>query len=210
MRDKRLAYAATRRGHAAAMRRKARLRLLAAVAAMVLVLAAGVLVLGKLQRKPSETPLVVEYVSLISQYAREYDLEPAYLAAVIMAESSYNPQAVSSADARGLMQLLPSTAEWIAGKLDEEFATENLFDPETNVRYGSWYLHFLMQRYDGDKRCASAAYHAGQGTVDSWLQDARYSQDGETLEVIGYASTDTYVNRVLKFYERYMPIYAEM
>ena len=125
-----------------------------------------------------------------------------------MAESSYRPEAVSSVDAQGLMQILPSTAEWIAGKLDETYTEGCLFDPETNIRYGCWYLGFLMRRYDGDMRCSSSAYHAGQGTVDKWLADPNYSSDGKTLDVIGYDSTNTYVNRVLRYYEQYEEIYA--
>ena len=106
------------------------------------------------------------------------------------------------------MQILPSTAEWIAGKLDETYTEGCLFDPETNIRYGCWYLGFLMRRYDGDMRCSSSAYHAGQGTVDKWLADPNYSSDGKTLDVIGYDSTNTYVNRVLRYYEKYEEIYA--
>ena len=82
----------------------------------------------------------MEYEALIRAYAAENGLDPAYPAAVIMAESSYQPEAVSSANAQGLMQLLPDTAAWIAGKFGEEYAEGMLFDPETNIRYGCWYL----------------------------------------------------------------------
>ena len=150
----------------------------------------------------------VAYEDLIRAQAAENDLDPAYPAAVILAESSYQPEAVSSANAQGLMQLLPDTAEWIAGKFDETYAEGCLFDPETNVKYGCWYLGFLMRRYNGDMTCASAAYHAGQGTVDRWLADPAYSADGATLDKIGYDSTETYVQRVLRYYEKYAEIYA--
>ena len=106
------------------------------------------------------------------------------------------------------MQLLPSTAEWIAGKLGETYAEGSLFNPETNIRYGCWYLGFLMQRYHGDMRLSSSAYHAGQGTVDKWLQNPDYSPDGVTLAVIPYETTDTYVQRVLRYYEKYAELYA--
>ena len=152
----------------------------------------------------------MEYQDLILQYAAENDLPPAYVASVILAESSYRPDAVSSADAQGLMQLLPSTAEWIAGKFDETYVDGCLFDPQTNIRYGCWYLGFLMKRYNGDKRCSSAAYHAGQGTVDKWLMDPECSKDGQTLDVIPYSTTDTYVQRVLKYYEKYEKLYAKL
>ena len=150
----------------------------------------------------------MSYEALIRSNAGAFGLEPAYVAGVVLAESSFDPEAVSSADARGLMQLLPSTAGWIAEKLGEEFSEERLFDPETNLRYGCWYLQFLMNRYSDIKKNASAAYHAGQGTVDKWLGNPEYSADGITLDVIPYASTDAYVQRVLDNYEKYSELYA--
>ena len=150
----------------------------------------------------------MEYTDLIRRYAGDNGLEPAYVASVILAESSYDPQAVSSVNAQGLMQLLPSTAEWIAGKLGETYTEGCLFDPETNLRYGCWYLGFLMARYNGDMRLSSSAYHAGQGTVDKWLENPEYSPDGASLAVIPYDTTNTYVQRVLKYDEKYAELYA--
>ena len=183
------------------------------LAGTVAVLMLGFLALGArilLDRHPELTVQTypVEYEDLIREYAQANGLEPAYVAAVILAESSYRPEAVSSADARGLMQIVPSTGEWIAGKLDETFFEEALFDPATNIRYGCWYLGFLMDRYGGDMRCASAAYHQGQGTVDAWLRDPALSSDGRTLDRIDSSATEKYVDRILKYYEQYEKIYA--
>lgn len=169
---------------------------------IVLVLVAGMVGVGALLLPEREIENTVErypvqYRELICRYAEENGLEPAHVAAVILAESSYRADAVSSVNAQGLMQLLPSTAEWIAGKFDEEYSEGCLFDPETNIKYGCWYLGFLMNRYDDDKTCASAAYHSGQGTVDQWLQDPAYSSDGKTLSAIPGSNADTYVNRIL-------------
>ena len=150
----------------------------------------------------------MEYVELIRAQAAENDIPPAYVAAVILAESSYRPEVVSSANAQGLMQLLPDTAAWIAGKFGEAYVEGCLFTPETNVKYGCWYLGFLMRRYGGDMRCASAAYHAGQGNVDKWLKNPEYSADGATLDAIPFDSTNTYVQRVLKYYEKYEALYG--
>ena len=149
------------------------------------------------------------YTDLIQTHAAAQGLDPAYVASVIMAESSYRSEAVSSVNAQGLMQIMPSTGEWIAGKFDEEYADGCLFDPETNIKYGCWYLGFLMRRYDGDMCCSSAAYHSGQGTVDGWLKDPQYSADGKTLDVIPGSNADTYVNRILEYYEEYEKIYAD-
>lgn len=152
----------------------------------------------------------VDYVTDIQLRAAENAVPAPYIASIIMAESSYNPEAVSSVGARGLMQIMPDTGEWIAGKFDDIFDAEMLFTPEVNIKYGAWYLGFLMERYGGDMRCATAAYHAGQGTVDKWLKDAAYSQDGLTLSYIPYDSTRTYVDRVMKYYEYYAKAYEEI
>jgi len=155
------------------------------------------------------TTVIVEHEELIRQYAVANGIEPAYAASVIMAESSYREDAVSSVNAQGLMQILPSTGEWIAGKYAEEYTEGSLFDAETNIRYGCWYLGFLMNRYGGDMRTASSAYHQGQGRVDGWLDSAEYSADGVKLDRIPSDATTTYVNRVLKYYERYEEIYGK-
>lgn len=185
------------------------LAVLAATAILIVLAAVGAkIVRAKIHAEPKIT-CIVEYTDEIRAAAEENGLNPAYVAAVVMAESSYRTDAVSSANAQGLMQLLPSTAEWVAGKFDETYEDGVLFDPQTNLRYGCWYLGWLMRRYDGDMRCASSAYHAGQGTVDEWLKNPEYSADGKTLDVIPFDSTRIYVERVLKYYEKYEEIYAE-
>ena len=177
--------------------------LLLAIAGMVLWMVTDRAPRAILQRYP------MEYVEEIKMYAGQNGLEPAYVAGVILAESDYDTHAVSSANAQGLMQLLPSTAEWIAGKFNETYTEGDLFDPDVNLRYGCWYLGYLMDRYSGDKRLSSAAYHAGHGTVDKWLQDPSLSPDGASLTAIPYSSTDTYVQRVLRFYEKYAELYKD-
>ena len=190
-------------------RKQRRIALMMTVAVLVLALI-GLAVWIAFDRAPEVVirHYPMEYESTIRLCARLNDIPPAYVASVILAESSYDPQAVSSVNAQGLMQLLPSTAEWIASKLGETYAEGSLFDPETNLRYGCWYLGFLMQRYHGDMRLSSSAYHAGQGTVDKWLENPEYSPDGASLAVIPYDTTNTYVQRVLKYYEKYAELYA--
>lgn len=194
-------------------RARRRTRLYKAIGIAVLVLALmglGTAVL--MDRLAERTGMVypMEYTELIRSRAAAEGLEPAYVAAVILAESSYNPQAVSSVNAQGLMQIMPETGEWIAGKFDETYVEGCLFDPETNIRYGCWYLGYLLRRYDGDKRCSTAAYHSGQGTVDGWLKDPEYSTDGRTLNIIGGPRANTYVGRVLEYYEKYTQLYANL
>lgn len=193
--------------------RRARRRRRVATAAVIGALSLALIGLGVwllFGRHPEVTMRVypMEYEGMIRARADENGLDPALVAAVILAESDYRPEVVSEANAQGLMQLLPSTAEWIAGKFDEVYEEGCLFAPETNVKYGSWYLGFLMRRFGGDATKAVAAYHAGQGRVDEWLANPEYSPDGIALETIPSDATRTYVERVLRYYEKYRELYA--
>jgi soluble lytic murein transglycosylase len=110
----------------------------------------------------------LEYEHIIRGHAANHDLDPALLAAVVYVESRFDPNATSSAGAIGLMQLLPETAKGIALRTGgERFVVADLRDPEINVRYGSWYLDHLRQKYE-DVGLALAAYHAGPSAVDHW------------------------------------------
>jgi soluble lytic murein transglycosylase len=139
----------------------------------------------------------LEYEHIVRGHARNYDLDPALLAAVIYAESRFDPEVESPAGAVGLMQLLPETAKGIALRTGgTRFVVSDLRDPEINVRYGSWYLSHLRDRYQGDMRLALAAYHAGQGNVDEWLGDGAG---------IVFSETQDYVDEV----ERVRQVYAK-
>lgn len=97
----------------------------------------------------------------------------------------------------------------IAQKLDvSDFDVNQLFEPALNLRFGCWYLKWLMDRYGGDREVVSCAYHAGQGNVDSWLANAKYSADGVTLSSIPYRDTENYTERVLAAYEKYVQLYG--
>ena len=196
-----------RRVRAARRRRQRRRTLLAIFAsALIVLIALGAWALfGRGRMDLSRYPMT--YAPEIRAAAAEFSLDPAYVASVVLAESSFDAEAVSSAGAIGLMQIMPATGEWIAGKLDDVFDVQRLYEPSVNLRYGCWYLRFLLDRYDGDMRTASTAYHQGQGRVDEWLQDPQYSQDGRTLTAISSAVTDTYVNRIMENYEHYKELY---
>ncbi|MEG1192240.1 MAG: lytic transglycosylase domain-containing protein [Clostridia bacterium] len=147
------------------------------------------------------------YVDLIDQYATTYALDPARVAAVIYCESSFQPEAVSSAGAVGLMQIMPQTGKWVAEKLGEgDYQLQKLTDPETNIRYGCWYLNYLNGRFDEDMTKVTAAYHAGGGRVNEWLEDEANSQDGEKLSYIPSDVTRAYVKNVYAAYEKYKEI----
>jgi len=182
--------------------------IIAILMALVLICLIAAAIMRLNESKVARYPVL--YTEEILSAASDNSIPAPFIAAIIMAESSYDPEAVSSVGARGLMQIMPDTGDWIAGKFDESCSPEALHDPATSIRYGSWYLGFLMDRYDGDMRCAAAAYHAGQGTVDKWLADPAYSSDGKTLDRIGYDSTNTYVNRVMNYYEYYSLEYEKL
>ena len=142
----------------------------------------------------------------IEQYAAENNLQPAYVAAIIRNESSFRTNAESSVGARGLMQVMEDTAEWIAHKLDvKEYSYDMLWDAETNIRFGCWYLGWLSKLFRGDPVAVTAAYHAGQGQVNTWLGDSAISSDGSTiaLENLPEGNTKTYVERVTRTYAVY-------
>ena len=197
-----------RRVRAARRRRQRRRTLLTIFAsALTVLIALGAWALfGRDRADLSRYPMT--YAPEIRAAAAEFSLDPAYVASVVLAESSFDAEAVSSVGAIGLMQIMPDTGEWIAGKLeDEPFDVQRLYQPEVNLRYGCWYLRFLLDRYDGDMYTASTAYHQGQGRVDQWLEDPQYSEDGRTLTAISSAVTDTYVNRIMESYAHYQELY---
>ena len=197
-----------RRVRAARRRRQRRRTLLTIFAsALTVLIALGAWALfGRDRADLSRYPMT--YAPEIRAAAAEFSLDPAYVASVVLAESSFDAEAVSSVGAIGLMQIMPDTGEWIAGKLeDEPFDVQRLYQPEVNLRYGCWYLRFLLDRYDGDMYTASTAYHQGQGRVDQWLEDPEYSEDGRTLTAISSAVTDTYVNRIMESYAHYQELY---
>jgi peptidoglycan lytic transglycosylase len=126
----------------------------------------------------------LDYQSIVRGHSRNYQLDPALLAAVIYQESKFRAHARSSSGAIGLMQLLPSTAEGIAVHTGgTKFRVSDLDDPEINVRYGSWYLRHLLDKY-GDERTALAAYNAGQENVDRWRAEGKGFEFSETRHYV--------------------------
>ncbi len=153
----------------------------------------------------------VAYVDLIERYSAQYDLDPYLVQAIMRCESSNDPSAVSSAGAIGLMQIMPDTGEWIAHKIDPELAysLDMLTDPATSIEYGCWYLNFLSARFDGDVMQVVAAYNAGHGSVEDWLNDPRFSQDG-ALTSIPFEDTARYYDKVMTAYENYTALYPDL
>ncbi len=153
--------------------------------------------------------LRVTWQDTIEHYAAQYNLQPAFVTAIIRNESSFRTNAESSVGARGLMQMMPDTAEWIAGKLDDDSYTfDSMWDAETNIRYGCWYLGYLSRLFNGDPELVSAAYHAGQSTVTQWLSDRTKSPDGVHLDLnqLSDGPTKQYIGRVTQTYGIYQTL----
>ena len=149
------------------------------------------------------------YPDLVMEMSAEYQVDPYLVAAVIHCESSNNKQAVSPVGAMGLMQIMPDTGGWIAEKLEiEGFTQEQLFDPETNIRFGCWYLDYLSKKFGGNRTSVLAAYNGGPGNVEKWLNDERYSEDGQLTD-IPFPETDRYIEKVQRAYEKYLTLYKK-
>lgn len=154
----------------------------------------------------------IYYMDLIELYASENNLQPAFVAAIILNESSFRTTAESSVGARGLMQLMPDTAEWIAGKLgDSYYSFDHMLDAEQNIRYGSWYLGYLSRLFRGDPVTVASAYHAGQSAVSAWLSDSSISPDGLRLDLDSMKDgpTKSYAGRVTQDYAIYHALFYQ-
>ena len=150
------------------------------------------------------------YRETVEQYASVYGVDSSLAAGVIHAESRFNSNAQSHRGAVGLMQLMPDTAEWIAGQVDDDYhcTLAQIQEPETNIRYGIWYLASLQKEFDGNNILALAAYNAGRGNVQDWIAEYGWTQDFASVDAIPYAETREYVNRVLKYQKKYQTLYA--
>ena len=149
-----------------------------------------------------------EYSEFVEKYAEEYGVDKYLIYAVIKAESNFNPDVTSGADAVGLMQLLEETAVERSNIINEE-EVENidLYDPETNIRLGTSYLAYLLELYNDNMVLAITAYNAGLGNVQQWIQDGIIKQDGSDIENIPYQETNNYVRKILRDYQMYLRIY---
>lgn len=151
----------------------------------------------------------MDYSFEIDKYADEYDVPRALMYAVIHTESGFDPDAVSDAGALGLTQITPETFEWLQTKTGETYSKEALHDPDVSVEYGALFYSLLLEEFGNDPKTAAAAYHAGRGQVNRWLQNPDYSQNGVTLDVIPTKDTNHYVHKVLKAMDIYSNLYEK-
>src|SRR3954449_8491494 len=183
---------ASRRAKVRRRRRNVVLGLLAIVGALLII---G---LHPLKQAVQEITLPLRHEDIIRQQSEKKGLDPALVAAVIYQESKFSDQ-TSSAGARGLMQITPDTANFIAKQSGGiRFTQADLATPQINIAYGTWYLRWLMDRYDGRQTLAIAAYNAGFGHVDEWVRKAGGPDEFDPKADIPFPETRNYVHLVLE------------
>ena len=139
-----------------------------------------------------------DYHQLVEKYSEKYGLEKELVLAVIKAESDFQETAVSKSGALGLMQIIPRTAKWIATEFNELYEKQKMFEPETNIKYGCFYLNYLFDKFK-KQDVVICAYNAGEGVVRDWLDE-----NGNLVkEKISYEETRNYLKKVSEYYENY-------
>lgn len=187
------------------MRKKKRAGLIAAIIIVAAALLGVGAYFGYRQYIIETHPL--KYQTYVEKYAAQNGLDKYLVYAVIKTESGFKTDAVSNVGARGLMQIMEETFDWIKYKRDDEDAVYfDMYNAQKNIDYGCWLLGYLYEEF-GTIEATAAAYHAGRGTVNEWLSDARYSPDGVHLEVIPTSDTAHYVDKIKNALQTYKKLY---
>lgn len=151
----------------------------------------------------------LKYYDLVKKYAKQYNLEPLRVMAVIKAESNFNKEAKSNKNAYGLMQITESTAKWAKDEMQIDYkGVSDLNNEEYNIKMGCWYLSYLKKEF-GDWDLIIASYNGGPGNVKKWLDNDSYSKSGNKLDNIPFLETDKYVKKVNTNYKIYKLLYKD-
>src|SRR5271166_1105077 len=181
---------------------------LGTLGALAVAVLCGGLIVAEVDHVVRDRGLPLSEAGVIREQAAEKHLDPALIAAVIYAETKFDPRP-SSAGAEGLMQILPATAYFIAHLSGgSRFTASDLATPSINVAYGSYYLRYLLDHYDGNEMLAVAAYNAGLANVDSWVAQANAAGRPLTVDAIPFPETRAYVQRVLEAQRAYHSTYS--
>ena len=170
------------------------------ISALILILALSIALIIHLSNRfnaPDKDVVKVEdieYYELAKKYAEEYRIDIELVLATIDVESSFRKDVVSKAGAIGLMQIMPDTFNDLIERTGENYTTDDLYDPEVNIKYGCYYLRYLID-YFNDVNLSVAAYNAGIGNVNKWIKNSDY-YDGESLIVIPFKETQNYCKKI--------------
>lgn len=152
----------------------------------------------------------LSYTVEVTEVAHHYEMDPLLILAIIQNESAFQQESSSRKGARGLMQIMPDTAEWVneISGLNQE-PDEYIDDAQANLHLGSWYLSYLLNKYDENSIKAVAAYNAGEGNVDRWLREEIWDGTWRNVEQIPFGETRHYVIRIQFYYQQYQSIYTD-
>lgn len=185
----------------------------AAAAAVIIILLAAAAYFGygmyeKSVREYELSTHPLMYSDIVEKYADEYGLDKYVIYAFIKTESSFDPDAVSSTGARGLMQLMETAFDWVKFRLGDgdDVTYDDMFDPETNIRYGSYMVSYLTE-YFGCTDTAAAAYFSGIGEVSGWVEDPECSSDGVHIDSYPSRQAAHYVNKINNALSKYYELY---
>ena len=149
-----------------------------------------------------------EYYDIVEKYSKEYNVDKYLIFAIIKAESNFKEDASSKKGAKGLMQLIDSTAEEVAKTINLDLKNEDILNPDININLGTKYISSLLKKYE-NKELALAAYNAGSGNVDNWINKGIIKKDGSDLENIPFKETNNYVRKILRDYDIYVDLYND-
>lgn len=150
-----------------------------------------------------------EYSEYVNKYAQMYEIDPMWIYAIIKVESNFDSNVTSGSGARGLMQLMDSTATDLAKELNvENFETNMLYNPEINIMLGTKYFDKLLAKYNENYYLAIAAYNGGIGNVDEWIKKGIIGSDGSNIENIPYKETNMYVRKTINAHITYVELYG--
>ena len=148
-----------------------------------------------------------DYKEYVEASSSKYNVRPELVFAVIKVESKFNEKAQSHSGALGLMQIMPETFSWLQSHIaDKALDEEKLKDPRINIEYGTYFLSYIQKKYK-DEKVQLCAYNAGIGTVEKWLKNKEYSDDGKVLKKIPFKETENYVAEVSKAKKKYRNLY---
>lgn len=189
---------------------KSKLKIISIVILILLIIGT---ILGKVFNIPERILKRIyktDYSEYVYKYAQEYEVDPIMVFSIIKAESNFNPNVVSSSNAIGLMQLMDTTAEEIAKKLEINFEKGmSLYNPELNIMLGTKYFSNLMKEYNNNYLLALTAYNAGIGNVKKWIEQGIIKEDGSDIENIPFKETNNYVRKIVRDYKIYTELYEK-
>jgi soluble lytic murein transglycosylase len=165
----------------------------------------------------------MKYSDSVIQYSALYNIDKFLIFATIKTESGFDAAAVSETGARGLMQIMPDTFDWIKFRFRVDVGDKSeadteyyaMYTPETNIKYGAYYLSYLAEKFadtsdglsDDEVDLIACGYYAGAGGVSAWLENKAYSKDGKTLDKIPYRDAENYAKKIRSAYKKYLELY---